>query len=261
MFDAEVIPFDSVRVKANRRSTAASPDALGPSCRTFANAAPWQRPNPATCALGTSSRQPRLQHRLAVAAVKSASLQSLDASAQDTLWTGQHPWTSGPSSTGTPSCSGRSLSGSCVCSCRNRSTRWRLSSRRRLIRKWRCLSVSATWRTSIGISSSGGTWTAAAEPRTWTGSGSRRRLHAPRFRALYRLWTKEGNAHVHATVSRILDDALSRRSGRVPEPGADAVLPASPPLGWLGVTLGWPLEGGPTRFEELGPQEFKEIGA
>ena len=44
---------------------------------------------------------------------------------------------------------------------------------------------------------------------------SARRFHAPRFRALYRLWKKEGDAHVHATVSHILDDALSRRSGRV----------------------------------------------
>ena len=31
-----------------------------------------------------------------------------------------------------------------------------------------------------------------------------RQFHAPRFRALYRVWKKDGDAILHATVSRIL---------------------------------------------------------
>lgn len=42
-----------------------------------------------------------------------------------------------------------------------------------------------------------------------------RQFHSYRFRALYRQWRKGGDAFVHATVSRVLDDALTRRSGRV----------------------------------------------
>ena len=42
-----------------------------------------------------------------------------------------------------------------------------------------------------------------------------RQFHAYRFRALYRQWSKEGDAFVYATVSRILGDALTRRSGRI----------------------------------------------
>lgn len=42
-----------------------------------------------------------------------------------------------------------------------------------------------------------------------------REFQAPRFRALYRLWKQQGDGLVHATVSRVLDDALKRRSGRV----------------------------------------------
>jgi hypothetical protein len=40
-------------------------------------------------------------------------------------------------------------------------------------------------------------------------------FRAPRFRALYRLWKKEGDGLVHATVSRILGDSIQRRRGRV----------------------------------------------
>ncbi len=40
-------------------------------------------------------------------------------------------------------------------------------------------------------------------------------FRAPRFRALYRLWKKEGDGLIHATVSRILGDAIQRRTGRV----------------------------------------------
>lgn len=40
-------------------------------------------------------------------------------------------------------------------------------------------------------------------------------FRAPRFRALYRLWKKEGDGLIVATVSRILGDAIQRRSGRV----------------------------------------------
>ena len=42
-----------------------------------------------------------------------------------------------------------------------------------------------------------------------------RQFHSYRFRALYRQWKKGGDAFVHATVSRVLDDALTRRSGRI----------------------------------------------
>ncbi len=42
-----------------------------------------------------------------------------------------------------------------------------------------------------------------------------RQFNGYRFRALYRQWKKGGDAFVHATVSRVLNDALSRRSGRV----------------------------------------------
>jgi hypothetical protein len=42
-----------------------------------------------------------------------------------------------------------------------------------------------------------------------------RQFHAPRFRALYRLWRKEGDTLVYATVSRILGDALTRRTGQI----------------------------------------------
>jgi hypothetical protein len=42
-----------------------------------------------------------------------------------------------------------------------------------------------------------------------------RQFHAPRFRALYRLWRREGDTLVYATVSRILGDALTRRTGQI----------------------------------------------
>jgi hypothetical protein len=42
-----------------------------------------------------------------------------------------------------------------------------------------------------------------------------RQFHAPRYRAMYRLWRKDGDALVHATVSRVLGDALARRTGRI----------------------------------------------
>ena len=42
-----------------------------------------------------------------------------------------------------------------------------------------------------------------------------RRFHAPRYRAMYRLWKKVGDGLVHAAVSRVLSDALTRRTGRV----------------------------------------------
>jgi hypothetical protein len=42
-----------------------------------------------------------------------------------------------------------------------------------------------------------------------------RQFHAPRFRALYRLWKQQGDALVHATVSPVLSDALARRTGGV----------------------------------------------
>lgn len=40
-------------------------------------------------------------------------------------------------------------------------------------------------------------------------------FRAPRFRALYRLWKKEGDGLVYSTVSRVLGDAIQRRTGRV----------------------------------------------
>ena len=42
-----------------------------------------------------------------------------------------------------------------------------------------------------------------------------RQFHAPRYRAMYRLWKKEGDALLHATVSRVLGDALARRTGLI----------------------------------------------
>ena len=42
-----------------------------------------------------------------------------------------------------------------------------------------------------------------------------RQFHAPRYRAMYRLWKKQGDALVHATVSRVLSDAFARRTGRI----------------------------------------------
>jgi hypothetical protein len=42
-----------------------------------------------------------------------------------------------------------------------------------------------------------------------------RQFHAPRYRVMYRLWKKEGDALLHATVSRVLSDALVRRTGRI----------------------------------------------
>jgi hypothetical protein len=42
-----------------------------------------------------------------------------------------------------------------------------------------------------------------------------RQFHGYRFRAFVRQWKKGGDAFVHATVSRVLDDALTRRSGRI----------------------------------------------
>ena len=45
--------------------------------------------------------------------------------------------------------------------------------------------------------------------------GAVRQFHAPRYRAMYRLWKKEGDALLHATVSRVLSDALARRTGRI----------------------------------------------
>jgi hypothetical protein len=42
-----------------------------------------------------------------------------------------------------------------------------------------------------------------------------RRFHAPRYRTMYRLWKKVGDGLVHATVSRVLSDALARRTGRI----------------------------------------------
>ena len=45
--------------------------------------------------------------------------------------------------------------------------------------------------------------------------GAVRQFHAPRYRAMYRLWKKEGDALVHATVSRVLSDAFARRTGRI----------------------------------------------
>lgn len=42
-----------------------------------------------------------------------------------------------------------------------------------------------------------------------------RQFHAPRYRAMYRLWKNRGDALLHATVSRVLSDALARRTGRI----------------------------------------------
>lgn len=42
-----------------------------------------------------------------------------------------------------------------------------------------------------------------------------REFHAPRFRALYRMWKRQGDPVVHGAVSRILDDAMRRERGRV----------------------------------------------
>jgi len=42
-----------------------------------------------------------------------------------------------------------------------------------------------------------------------------RQFHARRFRALYRVWRKDSDAMLHATVSRILGDALTRRTARI----------------------------------------------
>jgi len=44
---------------------------------------------------------------------------------------------------------------------------------------------------------------------TWTW----RTYHS--YRAMYRLRKKEGDALLHATVSRVLSDALARRTGRI----------------------------------------------
>jgi len=42
-----------------------------------------------------------------------------------------------------------------------------------------------------------------------------RRFHAFRYRALYRSWKKEGDTLLYATVSRVLGDAMGRRTGRI----------------------------------------------
>jgi hypothetical protein len=44
---------------------------------------------------------------------------------------------------------------------------------------------------------------------------ARRHFQAPRFRTLYRLWKKDGDRLLHATVSPVLGDALERGTGRV----------------------------------------------
>jgi hypothetical protein len=62
---------------------------------------------------------------------------------------------------------------------------------------------------------------AADDPQRFRGAA--RQFHAPRFRALYRVWKKDGDAILHATVSRILGDALTRRTGRI----GSRVLPRS----------------------------------
>ena len=56
-----------------------------------------------------------------------------------------------------------------------------------------------------------------------------RQFNSYRFRALYRQWKKGGDAFVHATVSRVLNDALTRRSGRV----ETSVLSAGVPATWF----------------------------
>ena len=53
--------------------------------------------------------------------------------------------------------------------------------------------------------------------------GAARQFHAPRFWALHKVWKKEGHTILHATVSRILGDALTRRTGRI----SSHVLPRS----------------------------------
>ena len=42
-----------------------------------------------------------------------------------------------------------------------------------------------------------------------------RAFRAPRFHALYRLWKKNGDEPVHATVSPVLEDKIARRRGQV----------------------------------------------
>ena len=42
-----------------------------------------------------------------------------------------------------------------------------------------------------------------------------RQFHAPRYRAMYRSWKREGDRLVHASVSRVLGDAFERRTGRI----------------------------------------------
>ena len=62
-----------------------------------------------------------------------------------------------------------------------------------------------------------------------------RAFRAPRFHVLYRLWKKNGDQPLDATVSPVLEDKIARRRGHVTSAGAGSCLCPSLTPGWLGV--------------------------
>ena len=74
-----------------------------------------------------------------------------------------------------------------------------------------------------------------------------RRFHAPRLTRLYRVWKKDGDRLLHATVSPVLEDEIARGSGQVTSGDAGPCLCPSLPPGWLGVTGMNPANGGGTK--------------
>ena len=63
-----------------------------------------------------------------------------------------------------------------------------------------------------------------------------RAFRAPRFHALYRLWKKNGDRPLHATVSPVLEDKIARRRGHVTSEVLAHLYAASLTPGWLGVS-------------------------
>ena len=84
--------------------------------------------------------------------------------------------------------------------------------------------------------------------------GAVRQFHAPRFRAMYRLWKKEGDALVHATVSRVLERRLRAADGPNQDAGAAASVSASHPPGRLGVGGREREKGGTQTSGQCSPQ-------
>ena len=75
----------------------------------------------------------------------------------------------------------------------------------------RCRCASTQWTSWAGSSAATERVEAGRRPDDRAGfARARRAFHAPRYRTLYRLWKKDGDALLHATVSPVLEDALAR---------------------------------------------------